>query len=356
MTDQIFSRDEQGGAGTGWSQVPHGLWTAPGLTACQRVLLGWLQSHTDSYLAGLSLNECRRQVGSSATFVAFDRLEEAGYLKVHRGAGGKPARITLLMAPWRALAGRGVLHSQSEIGSVTSPKSDHIEDQGEDHCSSSLRSEELSVPTQETSGDEGARGAPKPTALGVEAAQAFVEWHRLERGTDPVTAFQGIRSVATAVAKRGYAFDEIVAGLKKTRVMTAKSVQDEIEHARRSPGSAPHSPGAASEPVLGPPIPGEVLRAFQRAAPWLDEFRGWKLDRAMAMDVVTFFVTKRKMSPSEAMIRLAIAIRDQKGDTVEREGLVHWMFKAPVKPPRGEIEDLPAEMERGFINRVWRGA
>lgn len=199
-------------------------------------------------------------------------------------------------------------------------------------------------------------GALKPTALGVEAAQAFVEWHRSERGTDPVTAFQGIRSVATAVAKRGYAFDEIVAGLKKTRVMTAKAVQDEIEHARRSPGSAPHSPGAASEPVLGPPIPGEVLRAFQRASPWLDEFRGWKLDRAMAMDVVTYFVTKRKMSPSEAMIRLAIAVRDQKGDTVEREGLVHWMFKAPVKPPKAEIEDLPAEMERGFINRVWRGA
>lgn len=109
----------------GFSQTPHGLWTL-GVPTGARILLGWLHSHTDEFLAGITTNQMRRTFGTSSVLDWLEALAKAGFVRIERGGAGNPNSYELLVEPWYALHGRRT--NQSDIGLVevaTSPKSDH---------------------------------------------------------------------------------------------------------------------------------------------------------------------------------------------------------------------------------------
>lgn len=326
-----FSRSDRG---NGWTSVPHRLWDLD-LRTGPKMLLIWLHSHSDDFLARLTLSKCRRAVGSSSIYPWFDALEAAGFLKVARNEAGRPARITLLVKPWEALYEGS---NQSDFGPATSPKSDDREEHLEQQGSSSLRSEE----DHQSQVVQRAKG---PSAVGVEAAQAFWDWHTLERHKSPVSAFQAVRAVATALAKKGYTADEIVDGLKATRVMSAKAVQDEIEQQRRR-----------AENAAGPVVPQSVLRAFHAAQPWLrsrDVMFDVDGQRARLMRLVAGFVAQG-FGVGEAMLRMAVAYRA--ANPHDDEAMRAAMWRARVDRFPGELADYPDAMERAFHNQYWRAA
>ena len=140
---------------TGYSQTPNGLWTHPDLTNNAKILIGWLWSHTDEYLATVTVNRCRRQFGSSRVSEWLDQLEAAGLVRIKRGANGVGFQFHLDEVAWQALTDRQTtqpvdnpvdsevapvpdgIGDRAQMGSVTDPKrariEDHREDQGEDH-------------------------------------------------------------------------------------------------------------------------------------------------------------------------------------------------------------------------------
>lgn len=318
----------------GWSRAPHGLWTLD-MPMGAKVLLGWLHSHSRKFLATVTMNDARRAMGgTSSIFGWFDALEAAGFVALVRGENGKPAKITLLAAPFRALC---VRPNQSEIGSVTSPKSDRTEEQGEDQ-SSSLRSE-VPVPTQVTTGTR-----EKPGTPAAKVATRYWDEHKANTDHPPAYAFKSLMSVASACLKAGYDPDEIVAAMHKTRVMSAQGVTQTINEFRR----------AAETATTGPAIPGPVVKAFGAASPWLARC-GWQIDPQAVMAAVTYFVTRHGFGVGETMLRLAVAIRDQ-GQTMTTDSLIEWMWKAKVDRFPGELADYPDAMERAFRNRYWRAS
>lgn len=326
-----ISRD---GSPEGWFTAPHGLWTAD-LPKGAIVLLAWLHSHSEEFLAKVTLSQCRRAMRTSSIYPWFDALEAAGFAKVVRGSSGQAAKITLLMTPWRGLFGR---RNQSEIGLVTSPKSDCIEEQGEEQ-GSSLRSEEDQTQVS-------TRNQEKPTAVAVKAAQEYVDWHRSERQSDPVSPFQALRSVATALAKKGYTSDEIVDGFKETRVMSAKAVQDIIDRAR----------AAAEGRTVGPAIPQSVLRAFLSARQWLID-HGVTVEQLPAlMQMVAGFHLAHGFGVGEMMLRLAVALREQPDSMAAMDEFRGRLWRAQVDRFPGELADYPDAMERAYRNRYWRAA
>lgn len=324
-----ISRD---GSPEGWFTAPHGLWTAD-LPKGAIVLLAWLHSHSEEFLAKVTLSQCRRAMRTSSIYPWFDALEAAGFAKVVRGSSGQAAKITLLMTPWRGLFGR---RNQSEIGLVTSPKSDCIEEQGEEQ-GSSLRSEEDQTQVS-------TRNQEKPTAVAVKAAQEYVDWHRSERQSDPVSPFQALRSVATALAKKGYEGDEIVDGLKRTRVMSAKAVQDEIETQRRR-----------AEGATGRVIPNGVVRAFADSKQWLLDHGVVQQQVPALMELVASFVA-REFGVGETMLRLAVALRSQPDSAAALNSFRALIYRAKVDRFPGELADYPDAMERAFRNQYWRAS
>lgn len=87
-----------------FSQVPHGLWTAD-LTWGAKCLLGWLHSHDERYLASLSNNRIRNELGCSGSVGGWiDELVDAGLIRVEKH--GQRNKFVLLAAPWEALACR----------------------------------------------------------------------------------------------------------------------------------------------------------------------------------------------------------------------------------------------------------
>lgn len=124
-----FSRDQ---ILSGYNIVPNGLWTIPVSTGA-RVLLGWLHSHSDPFLAQLTVNKCRRIMGTSRIGVYLDELEALGYVQIIRAANGSPSRFHLAGAPWLALSTRpsrdriGCDRDRSHMGSVTGPISARVE-------------------------------------------------------------------------------------------------------------------------------------------------------------------------------------------------------------------------------------
>ena len=335
----FVSRDDTADWDDGWSRVPHGLWTLD-VPAGAKVLLGWLHSHTDAFLAKVTMNAARRAMGTSSIVTWFDALEAAGFLSIVRRPNGSPANIQLHMAPWRTLLGR----DRAEIGAPTAPEPARKEEQGEDHQPSSLRSE--GAIQSEGSTETPVKAKPKATAIGTEAAQAYVDRFKAEHGSPPVSTFQAIRSVATACAKRGYTSDEIVDAMIRSRVMSAKAVQDEIERGR-----------SATEGNLGPAVPQAVLRAFVGARPWLYD-KGLGGDNWMAaMQVVTRFV-KGGFGVGETMLRLAVARRDARAVLYRQDvmELPFAMYRASVDRFPGELADYPDAMERAYRNRFWRAS
>ncbi len=122
----------------GFTMVPHGLWTAD-LPTGARLLLGWLHSHTDAYLAHLTLNGCREAFRTSSVTDWLGALEVAGFIEITRPTVAKRAtRFRLLAKPWQSLDRQPVSRNRTtdrtaETGLPGKPKParvvDHVEDQ-----------------------------------------------------------------------------------------------------------------------------------------------------------------------------------------------------------------------------------
>jgi hypothetical protein len=86
---------------TGYTQVPHGLWTLD-MSGNAKCLLGWLHSHTPAYLAKLSVNRCETEFGGGGSIRVWLReLTDAGFLSMAKD--GNRWVITLLAEPWVTL-------------------------------------------------------------------------------------------------------------------------------------------------------------------------------------------------------------------------------------------------------------
>ena len=123
MTDPQFTRDQ---IVDGYDKVPNGLWTLE-VSAGARIVLGWLHSHTDGFLATLTLNRCRRMLGTSKVSKYLDELETLGFVTIDRTGGrGHPVTFHLHGQPWLDLCRRGVvgpdgLTHQAQMGSGVGP-------------------------------------------------------------------------------------------------------------------------------------------------------------------------------------------------------------------------------------------
>lgn len=121
-----------------YSQVPHGLWTAP-VSPGARCLLGWLHSHQPQYLAKLSFNRIRSEFGGSGQVAVWIKeLVDAGCIRQVKS--GQSYRYVLLAAKWEELACRNRPDSGQEdelsgnrtptvrIPDSNRPEIGHIED------------------------------------------------------------------------------------------------------------------------------------------------------------------------------------------------------------------------------------
>lgn len=334
-----FARDDRTGWDDGWSRVPHGLWTLD-LPAGAKLLLGWLHSHTDKFLAHISMTQCRRAVGSSQIFAWFDALETAGYVHVTRGRNGKPAQITLVTAAWRNLL---AVRDQSEIGSVTSPKSDCIEEQGEDQ-SSSLRSEEQSVTesfvdTREESVRSTADEA-KDRARGV--ATAVWDGHVARHGTKPTIEFLALVAIAKRLLKSGREPDEIVDAMSTSRGWAAKTVDAEIVRRRAE------RDGTVSTIA----VPAATVQAVTKAGEWFNE-------RQVATPMHIQLVAAARVGTmgfgiGETVCRLAVALKHDP-TVADVDVLVKTMLKSnTVERFDGPLDNYSDAARRAWTNRGWR--
>jgi len=108
-----------------FSQVPHGLWTAP-LSWGAKAMLGWLHSHDERYLSSLSNNRIRNELGASGQVSGWIKeLTEAGFIAVERK--GQRNRFILLSAPWEALAVRR--SKDDDIEGETEPTDNRLVDE-----------------------------------------------------------------------------------------------------------------------------------------------------------------------------------------------------------------------------------
>lgn len=119
------------------SAVPHGLWTLD-CPHGAKVMLGWLHSHTDQFLAGLSFASVARLLGTDRKRIDAwcQCLAELGLLEVSRGDNGSPNRIILLDAYWALGRVPGAKHptplgqnTPGDLGQKTPPEEEHLEDQ-----------------------------------------------------------------------------------------------------------------------------------------------------------------------------------------------------------------------------------
>jgi hypothetical protein len=147
-----------------YTVIPHGLWTAP-LSYGAKVLLGWLHSHDATYLARLTNNRIREELGASGSVGGWIReLVDAGFLTVEKR--GQANQFILKADAWERLSDRkanqpknGRSHEAdkeraekrsepADYRPVTSrntvgnqPKNGHIEEQLEEHVEEQLRKE-----------------------------------------------------------------------------------------------------------------------------------------------------------------------------------------------------------------------
>lgn len=329
MTTPTFSRDDSHDWDDGWSRVPHGLWTidAP---AGAKVLLGWLHSHSPAFLPKVTMTHARKAVGSSSTGAWMVRLSQLGYIQVHEAPNGKRASITLKMAPWRALVGR---RDQSEIGSVTSPKSDRIEEQGEDHASS-LRSEDNPESVRAATTESLGSRAQKLT-------KEYFDWYKAEHpGLEPTIGFPALMGNAKKLLEVGHQPDDIVDAMKTARGWTRKQLADEITRKR----------ALAEERPTTAAIPHALVRAFAKAEPFFQRHSVGFTPKAKAHTMrYCAGLVAQGYGVGETMIRLALALRQGAMD-LDRP----WALNN-VDCPRfeGELDDYADAMERAWVNRRW---
>lgn len=330
---QVFSRDDADDWDDGWSRVPHGLWTHPGLTCGEKILLGWLHSHTPRFLASVSVADCRRAVGSSQVGKWFDSLAEAGFLRVTRNGKGSPTAIVLLVKPWRALLGRTT--ENADIGLLRMPISDTIEEQGEDHPSS-LRSEDSST--------ESSRVDTREPTVPVErqVAKDYWDWHVAERGTKPTIEFLGLVAVTKRLLKSGHQPDDILDAMRTARAWTAKSLDAQIALRKAE----------RENTVSSLAVPAAVVKAVSQAGVFLRE-----QDLACPMPAQHIAVARlgtMGYGVGESICRLAVALRfDPKIASID--ALVKAMLAVnTVGRFDGPLDDYADVARRAWTNRGWR--
>lgn len=130
----------------GFSGVPHGFWTLE-IPKGAQVLLGWLHSHTDQYLEGVTCNVARRALRTSQVVAWLKELQKAGFLIIYPPeAKGERTSYVLLSEPWEQLFGPR-RNRRAEIGAVGAPGSaregDHSGDQERTPSSHSDETDEI---------------------------------------------------------------------------------------------------------------------------------------------------------------------------------------------------------------------
>ena len=136
---------------SGWSAIPHGLWTAS-LSHGAKALLGWLHSHDSAYLSTLGVNRVEREFGGGGQCRVWLReLTDSGYLATTKSDGRYT--ITLLAEPWPKLHKRdgnrrdgnsragnrrgGATETDAEPRRKPTRIEEQVEEQGEHQSSSS---------------------------------------------------------------------------------------------------------------------------------------------------------------------------------------------------------------------------
>lgn len=193
----------------GWSKVPHGLWTHPGLNPQARLVLGWLHSHHPHFRARLTLRTLRREFGTGGATRSLTALKAAGLLAVHRD--GKQARIVLDVPAYFAMgrvAPSGV-HQAEEGGTQWGPPGGT--QWGPLVAPSGVREEEH----EKTKGEEhppSLRDAPQGAGVALVARDAFDAWWDLY--PRKVGKPDARKAHKAALAKRGVTAADLLRGLE----------------------------------------------------------------------------------------------------------------------------------------------
>jgi hypothetical protein len=235
VTAKAFRRER---VESGYLQVPNGLWTLP-VSMGARVLLGWLHSHSDDFLDRLTVNKCRRILGTSSIRKFMEELEPLGLVEIVRAPKGSAWSFVLKADAWLALSDRAEVGSppsrdrltnRAEAGSLTEPKSarggrpvekDQLENSlavtGEDetaaHGSLELASGAEVVPANETRKEQAAR-----------ITQRWWEWKRSNTGKAPIANFAGTRAIIAKVLESGYTEQEVKQALVKLNAVSYASI------------------------------------------------------------------------------------------------------------------------------------
>ena len=192
MTDQPFFGRQ---SSPPHSAVPHGLWTLD-CPHGAKVMLGWLHSHTDQFLAGLSFASVARLLGTDRKRIDAwcQYLAELGLLEVSRGDNGTPNRIILTDAYWALGRVPGAKHptplgqnTPGDLGQKTPPEEEHPEDH--------LENAVATAPT----------GEPSVAQRANEVSRGYFDWYVKRHGTKPILNFNAIRGLVTKALKAGHA-------------------------------------------------------------------------------------------------------------------------------------------------------
>lgn len=310
-----------------------------GVTATEKLVLIGIANHDGDGGAWPSVATLAVYADCSERTVqrALSSLSDRGLITIDHNGGGtsrtradrRPNRYVLNLdgvTPMTPRSDDGVtsVDERGDTAMSPEPSLNHPD-------TSSLRSE---VNQKEVS-QKGKKTSDEADAV----AKEFWEWHQTEHGTNPVTPYLGLRSVAKSLLNVGFGTDEIIDAMKRTKVMTAKAVSDEALAARKR---------AAGE--VGPAIPQPVFRAIIAAEKWIIERQG---NVAHAREAVSYFVGRHGFGVGEAMLRFAVAVREGHPD---KETLIAAMWKANIDRFAGELSDYPDSMERAFRNRYWRAS
>lgn len=172
--------------GVGFTVVPHGFWTLD-IPHGARTLLGWLHSHSDAFLATLTVNKCRRCLGMSSAITGWlEALEAAGFISVARSENGRGSAITLEMEPWRLLGAGPHQNWRGDLtrsGEVTSPDLARIEEHVEDQKENTLgqQAKLTTSPRSVADSDDGFDAFWSTYPLKVAKKNARKAWSRMSK-------------------------------------------------------------------------------------------------------------------------------------------------------------------------------
>jgi len=322
-----------------WTSVSNDLIEDDSLSFRARGLLVWLLSKPDTWTVKAEVICSSGREGRDAVRTALQELEAPGYIRRGKHQDPETGRwsnvCTIYEAPNHFVISdtpKTDFQAPGNQASVFQASSSNNGEAITEQQSSSLRSEEeLDAQVREHT----PVAEPEP-----EIAKEFWDWHVADRGKEPVTKFMALRSVAKVLQKRGYGRDEIIDAMKTARLMTAKSLSDEIAAKRH----------AAEGTVNTAAIPQALVRAWVRAKPWIkgkvdasDETLDYWLRCCAAQMRFGYGV-------GETMIRFAVALR---ANNVTSFGLTDVQG---VDRFVGELADYPDAMERAWRNRYWRAS